>query len=174
MRLAGGNVTLAGMTLVTGDPLFSRRVTLAQRNLSEGEVRETPLVTGFLYRLALEGRPAVSNVTFAVDVPVQSRELLLTIHNDDNPPLNLTAVEAKRRPVFATLLNDRSVRVRALTAIALGKFQARAAVEPLFALAARDAATSAGGQHEAERPEPPRRQCRCGEDASEHCADRTS
>ncbi|KAF0178674.1 MAG: hypothetical protein FD161_1718 [Limisphaerales bacterium] len=107
LRLNGGNVTLAGLSLVTGDALFSRRVTLAQRTLSEGEVRETPLATAFLYRLALEGRPAVSNITFAVDVPVQSRELLLTIHNDDNPPLNLTTIEAKRRPVFAVLLNDR-------------------------------------------------------------------
>lgn len=107
LLLSGANVTLAGLRLVTTDALFSRRVTLAQRTLSEGEVRETPLATAFLYRLALEGRPAVSNVTFAVDVPVQSRELLLTIHNDDNPPLNLATVEAKRRPVFAVLLNDR-------------------------------------------------------------------
>jgi len=107
LRLNGGNVTLAGLSLVTSDALFSRRVTLAQRTISEGEVRETSVAGGFLYRLALEGRPAVSNVTFAVDVPVQSRELLLTIHNDDNPSLNLTTVEAKRRPVFATLLNDR-------------------------------------------------------------------
>ena len=107
LRLGGGNVTLAGLSLLTSEPLFSRRVTLAERTLSEGEVRETPVASGILYRLALEGRPAVSNVTFAVDVPVKSRELLLTIHNDDNPPLNLTTVEAKRRPVFAVLLNDR-------------------------------------------------------------------
>ena len=107
LRLYGGNVTLAGLSLVSTDALFSRRVTLAQRSISDGEMRETMLATAFLYRLALEGRPAVSNVTFAVDVPVQLRELLLTIHNDDNPPLNLTAVEMKRRPVLATLLNDR-------------------------------------------------------------------
>ncbi len=107
LRLNGGNITLASLSLVTADPLFSRRVTLAQRTISEGEVRETAVASSFLYRLALEGRPAVSNVSFAVDVPVQSRELLLTIHNDDNSPLNLTAVEAKRRPVFAMLLNDR-------------------------------------------------------------------
>lgn len=107
LRLNGGNITVAGLSLVTADSLFSRRVTLAQRTISEGEVRETAVASSFLYRLALEGRPAVSNVTFAMDVPVQSRELLLTIHNDDNPPLNLTAVETKRRPVFALLLNDR-------------------------------------------------------------------
>jgi hypothetical protein len=107
LRLNGGNVTLAGLSLVATDALFSRRVTLAQRTIGEGEMRETPLATAFLYRLALEGRPAVSNVTFAVDVPVQARELMLTIQNDDNPPLNLATVEAKRRPVFAVLLNDR-------------------------------------------------------------------
>ena len=107
LRLNGGNVTLAGISLVTTEPLFSRRVSLAQRSVSEGEVRETILATAFLYRLALSGQPAVSNVSFAVDAPMQARELLLTIHNEDNPSLNLAAVEAKRRPVFALLLNDR-------------------------------------------------------------------
>jgi putative membrane-bound dehydrogenase-like protein len=47
------------------------------------------------------------------------------------------------------LLNDPSPRVRSLTAIALGKFQERTAVEPLFALAARDAAGSAVLRHAA-------------------------
>ncbi len=129
LRLNGGNLTLAGLGLVTSDALFSRRVTLAERAISEGEVRETPVASGFLYRLALEGRPAVSNVTFAVDVPIQSRELLLTIHNDDNPPLNLTAVEAKRRPVFALLLNDRPGPLHLLS----GNVQCPA---PLYDLAA--------------------------------------
>lgn len=107
LRLLGGNVTLAGIRLVTTEPLFSRGVSLAQRSVSEGEVRETVIASGHVFRFALEGRPAVSNITFAVDVPVQARELLLTIHNEDNPPLALAAVEAKRRPVFALLLNDR-------------------------------------------------------------------
>lgn len=106
LRLAGGNLTLAGLSLMAADSLFSRRVTLAQRALSGGEVRETPIASGFLYRLALEGRPVVSNVTFAADVPVQSRELLLTIHNDGNPPLNVATVTAKRRPAFALLVNN--------------------------------------------------------------------
>ncbi len=107
LRLNGGNVALAGLSLVTTEPLFSRRVTLAQRSVSEGEVRETIIATGHIFRFALSGQPAVSNVTFAVDVPVQAREVLLTVHNDDNPPLNIAAVEAKRRPVFALLFNDR-------------------------------------------------------------------
>lgn len=107
LRLNGGNITLAGLSLVTTEPLFSRRVSLAQRSVSEGEVRESVIASGHVFRFALEGRPAVSNVTVAVDVPVQARELLLTIHNEDNPPLALAAVEAKRRPVFALLLNDR-------------------------------------------------------------------
>ncbi|NBV23611.1 MAG: DUF3999 family protein [Proteobacteria bacterium] len=107
LRLNGGNVTLAGLSLVTADALFSRRVTLAQRSVSEGEVRETVIATGHVFRFALTGQSVVSNATFAVDVPVQGRELLLTVHNDDNPPLDITTVHARRRPVFALLLNDR-------------------------------------------------------------------
>ncbi len=107
LRFNGANVTLAGLRLVTRDPLFSRRVTLAERTLSEGEVRERPVASGVLYRLALPGQPIVSNLTFAVDMPVPARELLMVIHNDDSPPLTITAVEAQRRPVFALLHNDR-------------------------------------------------------------------
>ena len=107
LRFSGANVTLASLRIVTRDPLFSRRVTLVERTLSEGEVRETPIATGVLYRLALPGQPIVSNLTFAVDVRVPARELMLIVHNDDSPPLNIAAVEAKRRPVFALLLNDR-------------------------------------------------------------------
>jgi hypothetical protein len=119
LRLTGGNVTLASLSLVTTDALFSRRVTLAPRSISEGEIRETPVTTGHIFRLALAARPAVSNVTFAVDVPVQARELVLTIHNDGNPPLNVTTVEAKRRPVFASLLNDRPGTLQLLSGNAM-------------------------------------------------------
>jgi hypothetical protein len=47
------------------------------------------------------------------------------------------------------LLEDASPRVRAIAGIALGKFQERTAVEPLFAFAARDAAGSAVLRHAA-------------------------
>ncbi len=115
LRLNGGNVTLAGLSLITTEALFSRRVTLAQRSVSEGELRESLIASGHVFRFALEGRTAVSNVTFAVDVPVQARELLLTIHNEDNAPLALATVEARRRPVLALLLNDRSSPLQLLS-----------------------------------------------------------
>jgi hypothetical protein len=37
-----------------------------------------------------------------LDRQVNSRELLLLIDNRDNPPLQITAVDGKRRPVYAT------------------------------------------------------------------------
>jgi hypothetical protein len=103
LRLAAANATLAGVTLLASDPVFSRQVKLVQPGVTEGEVRETPVAAGSIYRLVLEERPAFSNTTFAVDVPVRSREVTLTIRNDDSAPLDISGVRIARRPLFLTL-----------------------------------------------------------------------
>ena len=104
LQTAGSHVTLAKLTLVTPDPLFTRPVTLSFLEYREDSVRENVLAQDTLYRVALEGRPDVSNLSFATDEVLPSRELLLTIHNGDSPPLQVTSIEALRRPVYVTFL----------------------------------------------------------------------
>jgi len=104
LRLAGANCTLAGLSLVTSDPLFTRHVTLTERHYAGNEFREAVVCREQLYRVALEGLPAVSHLTFAVDVPVHSPDLVLTIDNGDNQPLTIAEVTGKRRPVYLTFL----------------------------------------------------------------------
>ena len=103
LRLEGSNVTLAGLTLRVADALFVRRVTLAQPG-ANGARWETNAI-GAIYRLALEGRPTVSNLSVAADAPVRSRDLRLIIHHDGQAPLNVLKVETTRRPVFVSLSN---------------------------------------------------------------------
>jgi hypothetical protein len=57
-----------------------------------------------IYRVAVEGQPASSNLTVAVDSAVRSRELVLLIENQDSPPLLISAVRAERRPVYLVFL----------------------------------------------------------------------
>ncbi|MBI2925347.1 MAG: DUF3999 family protein [Verrucomicrobia bacterium] len=115
LQAAGANVTLAGLELETTEPLFTRTVTLAHRTYVENEVRETVLARDTIYRVAVEGQPAASHLAFAVDVPVPTRELILTIQNGDSPPLPLTAVRARRRPVYLSWLANQAGTVHLLS-----------------------------------------------------------
>jgi hypothetical protein len=104
LQTAGANVTLAGLEIETAEPLFTRSVTLAFRTYAENEVREATLIRDTIYRVALEGRPAAADLNFAVDVRAPTRELILTIHNGDSPPLPVSGVRAQRRPVYVSWL----------------------------------------------------------------------
>ncbi|MEW6665621.1 MAG: DUF3999 family protein [Thermodesulfobacteriota bacterium] len=104
IQTAGAHVTLSGVTIETTDPLFTREVSLAYRSHKESEVSETTLARGTIYRAALEGQATVSSLTFAGDVTIPMRELILTIRNGDSPPLSITGIRAALRPVFISWL----------------------------------------------------------------------
>ncbi len=107
LRTAAAHVTLAGLAIETSDALFTRQVTLSCREYLENTVREQPLARDTLFRVALEGQDAFSKLDFAMDVTIPSREVLLTIHNADSPPLHITGIKALRRPVYLTFLAPR-------------------------------------------------------------------
>jgi Protein of unknown function (DUF3999) len=104
LRLPGPNVPVAALSLETPEPLFSRALTLTQQGLAESEIRESIIAQHTVYRVAVGGRPSTQSLDLPVDLAVRSRDLLLTIRNGDNPPLALTAVRARRRPVYLTFL----------------------------------------------------------------------
>ncbi len=104
LRLPGARLHLAALQIESPDPLFTRRVTLAARQVEEDAVREKPLAEGTIYRIAVPGRPAANQLALPLDLVIPSRELLLLIRNDDSPPLRIAAVTAHRRPVYAILM----------------------------------------------------------------------
>jgi hypothetical protein len=104
LNLGAANLDLAALEIDTTEPLFTRRVTLAVPQFSEDTIREQPLAHGVIYRVAVEGQPAASNLSVQVEMVVNSRELLLLIDNQDSPPLTITAVRAERRPVYLVFL----------------------------------------------------------------------
>jgi hypothetical protein len=57
-----------------------------------------------IYRVAIEGQPASESLSVPLGGQVRSRELLLFIHNQDSPPLPITAVRVERRPVYLVFL----------------------------------------------------------------------
>ncbi len=102
LDLGAANLTLAAVQVETGAPLFMRQVTVAVPAVAENEISEQPLASGTIYRVAVEGVKVSADLTLAVNRQVNSRELLLLIDNQDNPPLQITAVVVQRRPVYVT------------------------------------------------------------------------
>ena len=115
LNLGAANLDVAGIQIETAEPLFTRQVTLTVPQVAEDAIREVPVAQGAIYRVAIEGQPARSNLTVQVERAIHSRELLLLIRNQDSPPLPVTAVRAERRPVYLVFLARAGGRYHLLT-----------------------------------------------------------
>ncbi|MEK7686627.1 MAG: DUF3999 family protein [Verrucomicrobiota bacterium] len=115
LNLGAAHLQLARLRIETSDTLFTREVTAAVRRISENAVIEQALARGTIYRLAIEGQPASSNLSFSVEAAVPSNDLLLLIQNHDSPPLRITGITAERRPVYVVFHAPQSSPYHLLT-----------------------------------------------------------
>jgi hypothetical protein len=115
LDLGAAHLTLATLRLETSDPLFTRPVNFAVRQVADNTVVERVLFRDTIYRVAIEGFPSAERVEIPLDLAAPYRELLVWIDNADNQPLNITAVRATRRPVYAVFLAPQSGNYRLLT-----------------------------------------------------------
>lgn len=99
VTLDGRHVLLAGLTFEAKEPLFMRRVTVAVREAHEGVSTERTIGSGTIYRVALDGAPARSELRLPLNVTPLTRELIVHISNGDSPPLSLESVQAQQHPV---------------------------------------------------------------------------
>jgi hypothetical protein len=104
LDLGAAHVHLAELTVEATDPLFTRRVTLGARQVSDHVVRETALARGVVYRVAVAGQAPAAQVAVGLDLTTPARELSLTIENDDSPPLQIVSIRAARRPVYLVFM----------------------------------------------------------------------
>lgn len=115
LNLGAAHLQLARLRIETSDALFTRELTAAVRRISENAVIEQALARGAIYRLAIEGQPASSNLSFPIEAAVPENELLLLIQNHDSPPLRVTGITAERRPVYVIFHAPQSGRYHLLT-----------------------------------------------------------
>jgi hypothetical protein len=101
LDLGAANLDLAVLRFETPDPLFTRKVTVLVRQVSESAIREQILAEGVIYRVAVNGQPASARLGLPIERQVRARQMVVLIQNDDSPPLQITAVTATRRPVYA-------------------------------------------------------------------------
>jgi hypothetical protein len=115
LNLGAANLTLATVQIETSDLVFMRRATIAVPVVAENAISEQSLASGTIYRVAVEGVKASADLTVPVDRQVKSRELLVLIDNQDNPPLHISAVAVQRRPVYLTFFCPQAGTYRVLT-----------------------------------------------------------
>lgn len=104
LDLGAAHLTLTSLRIETTDPLFARAVNLAVRQVTENAITERVLARDTICRVDVEGLKPAERVELPLDLTLASRELLLLIDNADNAPLQITAVRATRRPVYAVFL----------------------------------------------------------------------
>ena len=104
LKLGAANLDVASVRLETAEPLFTRQVTLAVPQVLEDSIREQAVGQGAVFRVAVEGQAASENLSVPLERLVRSRELLLLIKNDNNPPLPIKSVRIERRPVYLVFL----------------------------------------------------------------------
>jgi hypothetical protein len=104
LNLGAANLDVASLQIETDEPLFTRAVTLAVPQVTEAGVVEQVIGQGVIYRVAVEGQPAVMKLSVPLENRIRSRELVLRIRNDDSPPLPVTAVRVERRPVYLVFM----------------------------------------------------------------------
>ncbi len=100
LDLGASHLPLTSLGFATDDPLFTRRVTVAVRELRDDTVVERELARGTIYRVALGGLAPAEQLVMPLDLAVPGRELIVHLDNGDSPPLALTAVRGERHPVL--------------------------------------------------------------------------
>lgn len=98
LELAASHLPLTSLRIETPEPLFTRPVEIAVREMREGEPAERVIATGSLYRITGEGLTEAARLDLPVRATVPARELLVHISNGDSPPLRITGVAGRWNP----------------------------------------------------------------------------
>ena len=103
LDFGANHLTVASLGFETQDPLFSRPVTLAVRQVAENAITERPLASDAIYRVSVAGIEPAERLEIPLDQELPGRELLVLIDNGDSAPVPFT-VHATRRPVYVVFL----------------------------------------------------------------------
>jgi hypothetical protein len=108
-ELGANHLHLASVKLSVTDPVFSRRVRVSYALTENGMNREIAVAAGTIYRIKADDRTA-ELLEIPIHEQVNASQLILTIENGDNPPLQVTDVEFIRVPItmvfFAKMPGD--------------------------------------------------------------------
>lgn len=104
VNLGAANLEVASLEIETDEPLFNRSVTIAAPQVAEDSIREQIIGRGVIYRVAVDGQPPSAELSVPLEARVHSRDLVLLIHNEDSPPLAISAVRVERRSLYLVFM----------------------------------------------------------------------
>jgi hypothetical protein len=104
LNLPAANLQIVSLEIETPERLFTRQAGVSVRQVADNQIREIALSRGTLSRVAAPGQAGSANLTLWLDAAVPTREMVLTVQNDDNPALQITGVRARRRPAQLVFL----------------------------------------------------------------------
>ena len=102
LNLGAANLFVAEIELATPDTWFQREVVVHALSMVEDGLRETEIGRGLIYSVDLGTGDPARRQTIVLARQVLSRELILLIRNLDSPPLTVSGVLVRRRPVQLT------------------------------------------------------------------------
>ena len=100
VALPASHLRLVALELEMPEPMFMRSVQVRARRVTERGTNEFPLGSGEIHRLAVDGLPRSTNLAVFVHRQVPVERVEVEIANGDNPPLAVTGVKARVRPVY--------------------------------------------------------------------------
>ena len=90
------NLRLTSVVIHTGEPLFTRKISLCVREIAGHVVLERTVASGTIYRVAIEGQPVSADLDLDFDLLIPSRHLLLLIENGQSPPVPIDSIDIFR------------------------------------------------------------------------------
>jgi hypothetical protein len=130
LDIGAAHLSLSSLEFIAEDPLFTRTISIAVRELRDDRIVEHQLARGTIYRIALEGLAPAAGLTVPIETFVPGRELIIHIENGDSPPLRIHEIHARRNPVYAVIAPTISGQLEILA----GNSRANAARYDLAAL----------------------------------------
>jgi hypothetical protein len=100
LDLGAAHIPLASITVAARDAVFTRKITLLNREVNNETAVERTLAQGSIYRVAIDGTEPKSELTLETMADAPARELLVRIENGDSPPLVVDSITVRQRPAW--------------------------------------------------------------------------
>ncbi|MDD5687294.1 MAG: DUF3999 family protein [Elusimicrobia bacterium] len=104
IKLPAKNLRLSKIMINTDNSLFTRQVSVLTREYLQGEIKESYIEQGTIYRVSVDGQNSFEKISILVSAQIKNNEIILVINNGNSPPLSIKKVTVFVKPVFIRFL----------------------------------------------------------------------
>ena len=115
LDLGAAHLSLASLEISADDTLYARNVTVAVRELHNGQIGERLLARGSIFQIDFDTYTSAVGQQVAINADIPARELLVHIENGDSPTLRIREIRANRTPIHTVIAPSAPGRFEILT-----------------------------------------------------------